>query len=311
MSGNSSDGCKDCGDSNGCFDHVEIPVGPRGLQGVPGRDGKDGVNGKDGEQGVQGIQGEQGEQGTQGVQGVAGDTGDTGATGGTGSAGATGAIGPKGDDGGDGSKILFGSGAPSNGLGNDDDVYNDTTTSYPQIDIYQKVTETWQLQGRFGNVVNPGTPTPDAQSFLFKAGKVSNQFLDGATNEMVLFFEDDKTSPVYFDNGEVWSSYDFTSDQDVTGVQFTLEGLDMSNSTGADIDVTVDIRHRRPPASEVVKATVVVTVPLGSNIVTALLKTIGIDLVAGDKVRVVATPATGVAGDVTVTAGDFYNNRTV
>jgi hypothetical protein len=179
------------------------------------------------------------------------------------------------------------------------------------MDIYLKVTETWQLQGRFGNVVNPGTPTPGPQSFLFKANKTSDQFLDRATVDMVIFLEDDTTAPTYFDNGNVWSTFDFTSDQDVNSVEFTLEGLNLANSTGGNITVDVEIRHQRPPAAETVKVTVALIVPTVGNITHPLLKTPALDLLTGDKVRVIARPQTGVAGDIKATAGEFYDNTTV
>jgi hypothetical protein len=70
-----------------------------------------------------------------GATGAAGATGSTGATGATGaagtngtngSAGATGAVGATGAA---GTSVLTGSGAPSNGLGNDGDVYYDTANT--------------------------------------------------------------------------------------------------------------------------------------------------------------------------------------
>jgi hypothetical protein len=305
---------ENCGCTSGCascFDGVTIPVGPQGPQGVPGpigpagADGTDGTDGADGVDGAVGPQGPQGDPGGTGATGPQGDPGDTGAPGTVGPAGAQGTQGDA------GSKILFGSGAPSGGLGVDDDMYNDTTTNYPQMDVYQKVSSVWQLQGRFGNVVNPGTPTPGPQSFLFKADKISDQFLDASGLDMVVFFEDDTSTPTYFDNGEVWSSYDFTSDQDVENVIFTAEGVDLANSTGGNITVDLEIRHQRPPAAEVVKATAAIVVPLGGSIIHPILKSVAIDLLTGDKVRVVATPTSGVAGDVKITAGEFYNSTTV
>ena len=301
----------DCGGCSSCFEGVTIPVGPKGNQGTQGPIGLSGTNGTNGTNGIDGQDGATGPIGPAGSTGATGSTGETGPIGPAGSTGATGTTGPKGDDGDAGSKILFGSGAPGGGLGEDDDMYNDTTTSYPQMDVYQKVTGTWQSKGTFGNVVNPGIPTPDAQSFLFKANKTSDQFLDRIAVDMVLFFEDDISAPTYFDNGNVWSSFDFTSDQDVNSVEFTLEGLDLANSTGGNITVDVEIRHQRPPAAETVKATVAIIVPLSGSIIHPLLKTPALDLLTGDKVRVIATPQSGVEGDIKATAGEFYNNTTV
>jgi len=300
-----------CGGCSDCFKGVTIPVGPKGDQGTQGPAGTNGTNGTNGADGATGPTGPIGPTGATGATGPTGGTGGIGATGGIGLTGATGAAGATGAIGAAGSKILFGSGAPGGGLGADDDMYNDTTTSYPQMDVYQKVTGTWQSKGKFGNVVNPGIPTPDAQSFLFKANKISDQFLDRATVDMVLFFEDDITAPTYFDNGNVWSSFDFTSDQDTTNVEFTLEGLDLTNATGGPITVDVEIRHQIPPAAETVKAALAIVVPASSNILTALIKTPALNLLTGDKVRVVATPQTGVAGDIKATAGEFYDNTTV
>ncbi len=296
----------------GCFGNVEIPVGPQGPQGPQGPAGPTGATGPQGPAGPTGATGPQGPAGDQGPQGIPGAEGAPGINGIDGAAGPAGPAGADGADGADGAKVHFTSGVPASGLGDDGDVAYDTLTGYPQVDIYQKVAGTWQKKGRFGNVVNPGSPTPSSQSFLFKANKTSAQFLDAGTHEMVVFFEDDITSPTYFDNGNVWSSYNFTSDQDVSSVEFTIEGLDMSNSSGVPITVDVEIRHQVPPAAEVVVGSDAVIVPAGGNIITPLIKTTSpINLSTGDIVRVVATPQTGNAGDVSVDAGEFFNNTTV
>ncbi|WP_422369084.1 hypothetical protein [Pelagibius sp.] len=72
---------------------------------------------------IGGTQGPQGIQGDQGIQGVQGDPGPAGA---------------------DGSKILFGTGAPANGLGSIGDYYKDEATR----DVYEKTgASAWTLRG--------------------------------------------------------------------------------------------------------------------------------------------------------------------
>jgi hypothetical protein len=75
-------------------------------------------------------------------RGPKGDDGETGATGGTGSQGADGT------DGTDGNQHFVGNGAPSNGLGNDGDIYTDADNG----DIYEKITGSWSLQGSPGSM---------------------------------------------------------------------------------------------------------------------------------------------------------------
>jgi hypothetical protein len=71
-----------------------------------------------------------------GPQGEQGEKGDTGSAGTAGAAGA------------DGNNVLVGSGAPSAGLGNDDDQYIDSDNG----DIYTKVSGSWNLQGNMSEV---------------------------------------------------------------------------------------------------------------------------------------------------------------
>ncbi len=75
-------------------------------------------------------------------RGPKGDDGEKGTAGGTGSQGSDGT------DGTDGNQHFVGNGAPSNGLGNDGDVYTDADNG----DIYLKVTGSWSLQGSPGSV---------------------------------------------------------------------------------------------------------------------------------------------------------------
>jgi hypothetical protein len=298
--------CGGCGCSS-CFDNVQIPVGPKGDQGVPGPVGPQGPQGEPGADGQDGAPGQDGTNGNDGPQGPQGDPGEAGPAGPIGADGPVGPIGPQGDPGVAGSKIYFSNGVPAGGLGEDGDVAYDIDTSYPQTDIYLKVTGVWQKQGTFGNVVNPGTPTPGPQSFLFKANKTSDQFLDRGTFDMVVFYEDDNDPPTFFDNGQVWSGFSFTSDQTVTGVEFAIENMLLENSAGGNITVDVRIEHERPPAAPTTKVTQAFIVPTVGNINVALLKTPPIDLQGGDIVRVVATPQTGDAGDIKISSGEFYN----
>ena len=86
--------------------------------------------------------------GPQGEQGEKGDKGDTGATGATGATGET------------GYGIFFDMGAPSNGFGNDNDVYVDEQN----FNIYYKITGAWALKGNLkgpkGDTGNTGPQGP-------------------------------------------------------------------------------------------------------------------------------------------------------
>lgn len=332
----------DCGCTSGCsscFDGVTVPVGPKGDQGTQGPIGPQGATGATGATGLTGATGVTGNgivsnvwtsnsagkpEGFPGSEdtytitysdgstttyivgnGVDGGTGGTGAPGPTGPTGVTGSTGLTGDA---GTVTHFTTGVPGGGLGKNGDVANDTITGYPQMDVYLKVTGTWQLQGRFGNVVNPALPLPSATSFLFKADKVSDQFLPAEGVPMVVFYEDDKTGPVYFDNGSVWNSFSFTSDQDVTGVIFSQEVINFTNSAVGALDVVINITHQKLPASATIKVTDTVTVPGAGSISLALLTSPAIDLLEGDIVKIEVIPGGGaVAGDIKITAGEFYN----
>lgn len=330
--------CGNCGNCSDCFEGVTIPTGRRGEQGVPGPTGSKGDTGNgvvsttwtsnsgsqpqytqgttdfytitytNGDTDTIGVyNGADGADGAQGTQGDPGSTGSQGPQGDPGPAGPAGPIGADGAQGEPGSKIFFTDGVPAGGLGVDDDVAYDITTNYPQTDIYQKISSTWQLQGTFGNVVNPGTPTPSDQSWQFKADKTSDQFLDGGTNEMVVFLEDDNTPPTFYDRGEVWSGFDFTADQDVDDIEFAIENMLLENSAGGDITVDVRIEHQVPPAAPTTKVTAAYIVPTVGSINIALLKTAPFDVSAGDKVRIIATPQAGDPGDIKISSGEFYN----
>ncbi len=75
-------------------------------------------------------------------RGPQGEQGETGPAGGTGSSGSDGT------DGVDGNQHFVGNGAPSNGLGNDGDIYTDADNG----DIYEKIVGSWSLQGSPGSM---------------------------------------------------------------------------------------------------------------------------------------------------------------
>lgn len=87
--------------------------------------------------------GEKGDQGVRGPRGPMGPKGDPGATGATGPTGATGSA---------GSTILWGSGAPSNGAGNNGDEYIDLDVG----DLYTKSGGVWSLGI---SLIGPAGPT--------------------------------------------------------------------------------------------------------------------------------------------------------
>ena len=332
--------CKKCGNDcgNSCFKGVEIPrgpIGPRGSdgtgissiswhgntesqpQGTPGTtdiytilltNGSSYTfnvgNGATGPQGEQGTPGIDGTNGTNGV-GIPGADGADGADG----AAGVGVPGADGADGADGAKILYVTSAPSTGLGNDGDTAFDTVTSYPQMDVYQKVAGNWIAQGTFGNIVNPGSPTPSESSFLFKANKTAPQFLGPTGTPSVIIFEDDSTSPTYYDNGNVWNVYEHDSDQDVIGEVFEITNLSLTSTSGVSIDVTVIIEHQVPPASPVVKKTQVITVGAGATVVTPLIVSPSFDVANGDKVRITAETDNATSGVISVDSGVFFNRK--
>ena len=80
--------------------------------------------------------------GPQGPAGPAGADGADGADGAPGPQGPAGADGADGADGAPGSQYLFGSGVPSNALGVDGDIYQDTDTE----DQYKKIAGSWVFQ---------------------------------------------------------------------------------------------------------------------------------------------------------------------
>ena len=130
-------------------------------------------------------------------RGPKGDPGDPGPTGATGSPGADGSNGV------DGNSILVGSGAPSAGLGNNDDQYIDSDNG----DIYTKSAGVWSFQGNMSEVAQtirtdtdgatpetiyrgkalPGTATSTAawrleEITIAADGDVSILFADGNDN---------------------------------------------------------------------------------------------------------------------------------
>lgn len=117
-------------------------VGPQGLQGPAGNDGVDGVQGPAGSVGTTGPAGPIGPQGLTGPAGIQGPAGNDGVD------GIQGPIGPTGSS---GSTWLTGNVNPSNLIGNDDDLYLNTTTGQ----YYKKVSGVWILQG---NLIGPQGP---------------------------------------------------------------------------------------------------------------------------------------------------------
>lgn len=118
--------------------------------------------------GPQGEQGEQGEAGPTGDTGPAGPTGDTGATGATGATGPAGPAGTDGTDGTDGAdghtpEPYTGTGDPATDLGQDGDLYLDSTSG----ELWGNQDGTWTKlgdltgpagpQGEQGEQGNPGT----------------------------------------------------------------------------------------------------------------------------------------------------------
>jgi hypothetical protein len=124
---------------------IQGPTGSTGPTGATGSTGATGPTGATGAQGIQGATGSTGAIGAQGATGAAGPTGATGAqgpvgpTGSNGTAGANGATGaagvtgptgptgPTGATGASGGAILGGSGSPSNAVGNNGDIYLETS----------------------------------------------------------------------------------------------------------------------------------------------------------------------------------------
>jgi hypothetical protein len=106
-------------------------------------------------------------------EGLLSDTpprGPRGEQGDQGPAGPSGPAGANGSDGVDGTSVLVGSGAPSNGIGGEGDVYIDTDNG----DIYEKSAGVWNLQGNIGEVAQTtrtDTIDPDAIPEITYVGK--------------------------------------------------------------------------------------------------------------------------------------------
>lgn len=313
----------------GCDEGVKLPIGPKGDT------GEQGVQGEQGLQGEPGIQGEQGEigpsveffisdrtpadtvgkdgdvhinsvdgglwckengawvqkgslLGPEGPQGPAGLDGNDGGTGGAGNAGSDG------NDGAAGSQIHFGSGSPSGALGVDTDVYYDISTNAPQIDIYQKSGGTWSLIGTFGNVVNTGS-TGAEDAYLFKAQKTTSQNISGSG---IVAFEDDSTAPSFFDNGSVWSSFDWLSPQTIPSMIFVIEDLVIENLSAGAIVVTIEIVHTPSGGSENVIATNNINIPGTSTGTLFILSSTAQSFGTGDNVRVRANGGRILSGKI-------------
>lgn len=326
--------CKDNCNCTSCFEGVKVPVGPKGDQGVQGPKGDKGDKGDQGEigNGIASIewtsnsggqpQGTTGTtdtytitftngdtitytvgNGNDGAEGPQGPTGDTGATGATGATGPVGPIGATGPAGADGTQTFFVDGAPSSGLGEEGDIAYDTTTSYPQIDIYQKQPDnSWGLQGTFGNVVNPGGSGPAEESFLFRATKVVDTNYT-TTADVFLPVEDDSTAP-NFDNGGVWNGVKFVADQALTDIEFFVSGMILDNNTASPVTVAIKL-YKNSSGTETLEATsTTVMAPSETGTSVSFNDTIA-SLLENDEVYLKVSLS--VSSDVTVKSGVFYN----
>jgi hypothetical protein len=171
------------------------PIGATGATGATGADSNvTGPTGETGATGPTGPNGAKGSPGSQGVTGATGPTGPTGAAGTAGSNGATGATGPTGSTGATGptgatgSNWYTGSGAPSNLLGSDGDLYLDGDTG----DVYEKSGGIWNIQynikgptgstGATGETGSTGSTGPTGQ--IGSTGPIGPTGETGATGPM-------------------------------------------------------------------------------------------------------------------------------
>lgn len=314
-------GCQNCNNDcncNSCFEGVKVPVGPKGDQGVPGTQGIQGVQGPQGENGTDGTDGDSayqiwldlGNEGTEqdfidsltGPQGDQGPQGDVGLTGDEGPQGAPGPAGIQGEAGEDGTDTIFTEGSPANGLGKSGDIAYDITTSYPQVDIYQKDADAWGLKGTFGNVINPGGGGPAEDSYLFRATKVVDSTYT-TTADSFLPVEDDSTVP-NFDNGGVWNGVKFVADQDLTDTQFTVENMVLDNNTASPVDVDIRIYKNSSgvETEEAISTTAMIASETGTSVTFS--GTIA-SLLENDEVYLKVELS--VSSNVTAKDGVFYN----
>ena len=155
--------------------------------------------------------------GPQGASGSKGDTGATGSKGDTGAAGAkgdTGAAGSNGTNGADGNTVLYGSGAPADGLGVAGNFYIDTNTST----IYGPKTFSWPsgtslvgpqgaagakgdtgAAGAKGDTGSKGAPGADGNTVLYGSGPPAPG-LGTAGN----FYIDTRTNMIYGPKTATW-----------------------------------------------------------------------------------------------------------
>jgi hypothetical protein len=205
--------------------NIRGPQGIQGIQGDQGEigpEGPQGLVGADGEDGPPGPQGADGNDGAAGPAGAAGPTGAAGATIHLGVGvpsnaignvldqyidtatytlydktsptnwhsngsflGATGADGADGSDGADGATIFVAAGVPSGGLGNNGDLYIDTTST--NRDLYTKSAGSWSiattLRGPQGIPGNDGAPGEDGNDGApGAAGQDGSSILFGTTD---------------------------------------------------------------------------------------------------------------------------------
>jgi len=226
---------KNCGGCESCFPGVHIPAGPQGPRGLTGPKGDKGDRGDTGPQGPIGLTGPPGENGTNGTNGTNGSTGPQGPAGATGPQGPIGATGATGPAGAAGSKVYFGSGDPAPGLGANGDVYYDTTSSYPMIKIFSKVSGSWVYQGTFGNVINPSALADNSKTFI--AEKSSAQNIPSTPIQM--YYDTNLTAEEGV--SDYWNGIQYFALQTIPEhINFVLEGNVFEDfSTGSEINVKI------------------------------------------------------------------------
>lgn len=189
---------------------------------------------------IAGEQGPQGETGPQGEQGPAGPTGATGPQGPAGADGEDGTDGADGSNGADGATILTGSGAPSDGNGNDGDLYMNTANG----DVYQKGSGAWGsaianitgpagatgatgatgAQGPQGDPGNDGADGSNGATILVDAGAPS----DGNGNNGDIYINS-SNGDYYLKSGGTWGS----AEGNLTGPQGATGDTGATGATGA------------------------------------------------------------------------------
>jgi len=226
-----------------------------------------------------------------------------------------------GNDGLDGNQFFFDTVNPTT-LFADGDVTIVTDTN--EIRIYQQVSGAWVLQTTIPTSLTSPTPTVGPNSYLFKANKVLAQNLKGSGGNFVYVnFEDDSTTPAYFDNNNVWTQFSWEPDQNITAVNFIIENIEIENVVaigGSNLNVEIQfvrVAQSTGLVTSVIGSVGTITIPSASGPGTtaslAYYQSGYFSILLPDlvdiRLRATITTAGYVDGDIKINSGIIYNQN--